>query len=762
MDDSSSRGRLVRSTPTFTSVLQQHRQTYYDGLVSVVLFFVWQLLICGLQQLTTNIDNFPAPILAMMIVAAVMILASKCVPNLDGLYRRYLRRPTDLLNRHMSIGFTVPFTMIMDGPMSSPCSIGLIISGYIIIGILSTALVLALSLGLQTILMSITAKKAVLGNPRNAMVIPPVDLAPPVIPAVRVDSYSSLSRSLQRQASPRPIPTDSLAVLAPPPRQDRVQSYVSESTTLTNNPPSVHSASQNDDTDVEQAASALRLPPLEPPPLVQPPEVAMTTTPSERLCIFAQRVACFAAASPVMCCSLVAIPLVGIPVSVVAHSDTALDTFLLVVLWTGTLATQAAVRRTALSFGLATDQARARARSILATLLNAVLWTSLGTIAYLAVKAAARHHAVGDALSAFSTGTSLADLIAGTRSRAGGRPPRSLGAGDVAAAVLDAGIVSWGLKLFECRAQLLSRAGLTTLAVGAIVAAGNIVCGPLLVHAMGSGLVSPAKQLSFAARSVTLALAGPAMTNLGGDVGLNAAMVVFNGIVFQVAMGLGVCRWASRALVAAEGRWQQCSDAAAVRHGSHRRRQDTPEPGSGSGFRCHMGSGCWRSQSETQSDTDEAETETETESDSISVARPTLVVFASPSPSKGAHVQDVEMAADSTPSSASASAPASRPVSYTKCGDACLVHVHLRGGAASVDDVNALGRSPDMETDSPGTVAAGMTVGINAAAMGTAYLYEVGSRAAPYAALSMTVFGVMTVVFTSIQPLANWVVARVA
>lgn len=80
--------------------------------------------------MTASIDDFPAPILAMMLVAAVMILASKFVPNLDSLYRRYLRGPTDLLNRHMSIGFTVPFTMIMDGPMSSSRSIGLIIAGY--------------------------------------------------------------------------------------------------------------------------------------------------------------------------------------------------------------------------------------------------------------------------------------------------------------------------------------------------------------------------------------------------------------------------------------------------------------------------------------------------------------------------------------------------------------------------------------------------------------------------------------------------------
>ena len=119
-----------RGQPTVGSVLQQHRQTYYDGCVAVVLFFGWQLLICGLQQVTASIDDFPAPILAMLLVAAIMILASKFIPNLDGIYQRYLRAPTDLLNRHMSIGFTVPFTMIMKGPMSSPRNIGLIISGF--------------------------------------------------------------------------------------------------------------------------------------------------------------------------------------------------------------------------------------------------------------------------------------------------------------------------------------------------------------------------------------------------------------------------------------------------------------------------------------------------------------------------------------------------------------------------------------------------------------------------------------------------------
>lgn len=50
------------------------------------------------------------------------------------------------------------------------------------------------------------------------------------------------------------------------------------------------------------------------------------------------------------------------------------------------------------------------------------------------------------------------------------------------------------------------------------------------------------------------------------------------------------------------------------------------------------------------------------------------------------------------------------------------------------------------------TIGAGAAIGINGAAMGVAYLYERKSRAAPYAALSMTVVGVMTVVFTAVEP----------
>ncbi|KXH28339.1 hypothetical protein CSAL01_00873 [Colletotrichum salicis] len=53
------------------------------------------------------------------------------------------------------------------------------------------------------------------------------------------------------------------------------------------------------------------------------------------------------------------------------------------------------------------------------------------------------------------------------------------------------------------------------------------------------------------------------------------------------------------------------------------------------------------------------------------------------------------------------------------------------------------------------TIGAGMAIGINGAAMGVTYLYERRIRAAPYAALSMTVFGVFTVVFTAIRPFGD-------
>lgn len=51
---------------------------------------------------------------------------------------------------------------------------------------------------------------------------------------------------------------------------------------------------------------------------------------------------------------------------------------------------------------------------------------------------------------------------------------------------------------------------------------------PVLCYAVG---VSAERSLAFAARSLTLALATPAVVNLGGDVNAGAALAIFSGIL---------------------------------------------------------------------------------------------------------------------------------------------------------------------------------------------------------------------------------------
>ncbi|KAI1413055.1 LrgB-like family-domain-containing protein [Hypoxylon sp. FL1857] len=59
-------------------------------------------------------------------------------------------------------------------------------------------------------------------------------------------------------------------------------------------------------------------------------------------------------------------------------------------------------------------------------------------------------------------------------------------------------------------------------------------------------------------------------------------------------------------------------------------------------------------------------------------------------------------------------------------------------------------------------IAAGVTVGINAAAMGTAFLIERDSRATAYSALSMTVFGAMTVALTTPLSVSGVIISLVS
>lgn len=328
----------------------------------------------------------------------------------------------------------------------------------------------------------------------------------------------------------------------------------------------------------------------------------------------------------------------GLPASVMTGSDIVLDTQVLVSSWLGFLAAQSGVKQASHL------QCRPRVRALLATGLNAVLWTSLVMIGYTWAKTAARQTTIKATVANFVTGTHLASLIKVADGTTDGESLPIMGAGDIALSILNAGIVSWGLKLFECRSQLMSRAGVTVLAVSTIAAASNIIFWPLLAHA--TGLRPASADLAFAARSVTIALGGPALESLGADGSLNAVMVVVNGIVFQMLAGLGAEQQIERL------------------------------------------NGAWKSR-----------VRAEVSEENIDKPR-------------------------------------------------------IPGLVSTELEVN--------RHDDADIVAAGVAVGINAAAMGTSHLYEQGSRAAPYSTISMTLFGVMTVVFTSIGPLTRWLVAQVS
>ena len=462
----------------------------------------------------------------------------------------------------------------------------------------------------------------------------------------------------------------------------------------------------------------------------QDEKAGMLRSPKMKTCI---KIRDWAGKNPVLCLCALLVPAVGIPVSLRLGQDNVVDTLVLFTLWLGFQALQAKVK------GCPKQGGHSKIRVVIASLLNSVLWTALVMIVYVRVKASARQADFAGALGSLQSNITVVDVFshnsntsaAGSSYAAVHLPPsggenknttlngavtnvasslpavsRVMQAGDIALSILDAGLVAWGLKLYECRRQLLSRSGFTVAFVAALSAAGNVCAGPLLASKFGLGPGS--RDLSFAARSVTLALAVPAMGVLGGDVGLNAAMVVANGVLFQIGMGLGVGRWLEGLL-----RWR-------------------------------LG---WRLGRKP-------------EAQGVDTKRWSL--FRCPScrdSSSLGHVHDLEAAAAVTDNQPQVGErPTVQPdedqppgrLHDTECDATAEDRTHGRCQRSS---------APTSATDTPRTVAAGVTVGINAAAMGTAHLYEEGSRAAPFSALAMTAFGVVTVILTN--AMSRWLVAEV-
>ena len=330
--------------------------------------------------------------------------------------------------------------------------------------------------------------------------------------------------------------------------------------------------------------------------------------------------------------SLVGFFLIGAPVAAATGETRILDGFAVWNTWIMAIKTQRLFKTSA----LCSDYPRTK--NAVKTLMNPVLITTLVLVAYTRAKAAVvGGYDITKILETFSSRTPIYSLWTArvTGDTIPSNPDLQFGAGDAALSILEVGILIWGFKLFECRRQLFSMAGLFTVLISIWAASLNVFLGVILSRWFG---LNEPEALAFAARSTTLALAKPAIEAMNGNLAVNAALVVSNGILGQLVYPYVLDRMGVKKDV----------DVPTVTQAS--------------------------SSDDTQNSQDDQGTPTNQ------------------------------------------------------------------------------GRETPEETDDAMTIAAGMAIGINGAAMGVAYLYETKSRAAPYAALSMTVFGVMTVVFTTVEP----------
>ncbi|OAA46732.1 LrgB-like protein [Beauveria brongniartii RCEF 3172] len=325
--------------------------------------------------------------------------------------------------------------------------------------------------------------------------------------------------------------------------------------------------------------------------------------------------------------SLLAGITVGLPVAVAVGDPRIADGCAIWFFWIGSVTLQRVMKQQAKN-----HERAPRTLGILATLANPVMLTILLMTAYTRAKAYSMSINISEVLHKLSSGLQLYTVwtLGGEQRPEFGH--HWFGAGDAALSLLGCGFVVWGFKLFECRRQLFSASGIVTIFVSIVVAVGNVFLGTYAGFLMG---LDRPEALACAARMTTLALAIPAMKNVGGNTSLTVALMITNGILGQLV-------------------YPQSLDGTTPGHNQLKRKASTNS--------CES-------------------------TDTVMVISAVLPAY-----------------------------------------------------------------EGDDHVDSTNTVAAGITIGINGAAMGVAYLHEHKSRAAPYAVLAMTTYSVATVIFIATQP----------
>ncbi|CAK7219673.1 hypothetical protein SBRCBS47491_003926 [Sporothrix bragantina] len=112
------------------------------------------------------------------------------------------------------------------------------------------------------------------------------------------------------------------------------------------------------------------------------------------------------------------------------------------------------------------------------------------------------------------------------------------GAGDMLVSALDASIVSLALPMYQYRHEL--RRHFLAIVVPTIsLSIASLFLYPIVCYHIG---ISATRSLAFTSRSLTLALATPAVVNLGGDVNTVAAVAILSGVL-GVLIGRRVLAW---------------------------------------------------------------------------------------------------------------------------------------------------------------------------------------------------------------------------
>ncbi len=165
--------------------------------------------------------------------------------------------------------------------------------------------------------------------------------------------------------------------------------------------------------------------------------------------------------------------------------------------------------------------------------LHPVLVSSAFTILGIWILALTHHSTLKAALTVYTSKTRYLQLFNGEA------PYLALpGAGDILSSTLDVSIVALAIPMFQYRNEL-KRHFPSIILPNILIATASLFGYPALCHAIG---ISPARSLSFASRSLTLALATPATQNLDGDLQLVAVLCIMSGVM-GVLVGPTLLQW---------------------------------------------------------------------------------------------------------------------------------------------------------------------------------------------------------------------------